>query len=257
VHRFVALNVLQSSREFVVLWCACCSTSRCVLVLQSASSPIALPFLSDGARVHLNPRKPTRHIVAGLATALGGIGAPVHRYNVEQKESSTNYLWAHGSVLRARKEERQSERACSLNSRLMLLVRVLLCSATPWGPLSNTSSLSFLFGDLSVRNGVCARVSSSLRAVGRALATLQEFHHEFVQESDVDSTMQLASARANWAVSKHVSGAARHTCTDGLAHLVQCTPLMRVISTCVCVCLSCVRACLSSLVMCLLACCAS
>lgn len=72
------------------------STSRCVVVLQTGSHPIAVPYFSDGALVHLNPRTPTRHVVAGVASALGGVGAPYQRFDVAKRRSVNTFLWANG-----------------------------------------------------------------------------------------------------------------------------------------------------------------
>jgi len=135
------------------------ATSRCVIVLQTTSAPIALPYMADGAHVFVNPRTPTRHVVAGLATALGGVGAPFQRFLADKRTTVSNYLWAHGAV--------------------------------PWGPFSNSSSLSLLFGDLAVRNGVCARVSAGMRAIARAMQTMRRFHRDFIDATDL-TPLQLS-----------------------------------------------------------------
>ena len=66
------------------------------MVLQTGSHPIAVPYFSDGSLVHLNPRTPTRHVVAGVASALGGVGAPYQRFDVAKRRSVNTFLWANG-----------------------------------------------------------------------------------------------------------------------------------------------------------------
>lgn len=140
------------------------ATSRCVLVLQTASVPIALPYFSDGALVYLNPRRPTRHIVAGLSTALGGLLPPYERFDVVRKRVASNFLWSHGAV--------------------------------PWGPFSNSSSLSLIFADQMVRNSVSSRVSSSMRAVQRAMTMMSEFQREFVENDEMEPAAQKQAQAA-------------------------------------------------------------
>lgn len=72
-----------------------------MVVLQTGAQPIGVPYFADGALVHLNPRTPTRHIVAGLATALGGVGAPFQRFDVIKRRNVNHFLWANGSDARS------------------------------------------------------------------------------------------------------------------------------------------------------------
>jgi hypothetical protein len=160
------------------------TTSRCVLVLQTEMDSVEVPYKSESKPVYLDPRSPTRHVVAGLATALGGVSEPYARFSVEKGSQSYNYLWAIGSVAGTPGND-----VCYLCS---VLIRIPLCcwhycplSAVPWGPLSNSTSLSLLFADLSVRNGVTARISGSMFAVQKAMKSIRDFHAEFIEDSSL------------------------------------------------------------------------
>ena len=57
---------------------------------------------------------------------------------------------------------------------------LFLLSAVPWGPFSNSSSLSLIFADSFVRNHVLSRVSSSMRAIQTAIQLMEAFQGDFI-----------------------------------------------------------------------------
>jgi hypothetical protein len=86
-----------------------------------------------------------------VATALGGVLPPADRFDTSKGRVVRNHLWSVGAV--------------------------------PWGPFSNTPTLSLLQADSIVRNSVTSRVSTSLRAVQRAMDAMRVFEREYVDET--------------------------------------------------------------------------
>ena len=140
-----------------------------VLVLQTGSPAVFLPYFTEDGIVPVNPRSPTRHIVAGIAASLGGITEPFYRYAVERQEMVFDYMWANGRH--------------------------------PFGPFSNTAQLSTIFLDSILRNSVVSRTDASLRVVSDAAQHLQDFTNEYVinpfeeetEFSELDSSLDLWS----------------------------------------------------------------
>ncbi|KAG2433383.1 hypothetical protein HXX76_008444 [Chlamydomonas incerta] len=80
---------------------------------------------------------PTRSIIAGLATALGGVVPPHQRYCTAEHAIVEDWRWAVGAV--------------------------------PWGPYSNYTALSSIFASTARRNLLVSRIEQPLR---RLIATM-------------------------------------------------------------------------------------
>ena len=50
-----------------------------IVVLQTEAENVAVPYFIGATTVMLQPRQSTQHIIAGLATAFGGLAAPTQR----------------------------------------------------------------------------------------------------------------------------------------------------------------------------------
>jgi len=126
-----------------------------VIVLQNASpkndteacsATIQLNFHSQGKAVTLEPRDPTRHIVAGISMALAGLVTPYERVSLQGKLSES-FLWSAGHH--------------------------------PFGPFSNTSSISHLTAHIAQRNYILMQVDEAARTVREALGRVDEFATQY------------------------------------------------------------------------------
>jgi len=75
------------------------SSKNAVLVLQTNSSEVELPYFVGNKRVGLDARQITVPIVAGLAGALGGIVSPSVRLPSLHAAPQEDFTWALGSHL--------------------------------------------------------------------------------------------------------------------------------------------------------------
>lgn len=67
-------------------------------MLQTNATKVSVPFFVEGSSVSLYPNDPTRHIVAGVATALGSMSSPLQRYSSLHDRLVHSHLWAVGCV---------------------------------------------------------------------------------------------------------------------------------------------------------------
>ena len=63
------------------------TSSDAIIVLQTNASAIPLPYTSDNQPVLADARDPTRHALAGLATAVGGLLPPYESLRYRSTES--------------------------------------------------------------------------------------------------------------------------------------------------------------------------
>ncbi|KAL2629904.1 hypothetical protein R1flu_014590 [Riccia fluitans] len=125
------------------------SSHDSVFVLQHGNDSVPLSYGSDTARRHANANSPQRHIIAGLASVVGGIAAPYERASHIHGRPMHNWLWASGHH--------------------------------PFGPFSNTSTISQLLVDTSLRNTIYSRVDMALRKIRDANEKIQAFTSEYLQ----------------------------------------------------------------------------
>lgn len=120
-----------------------------VFVLQHGSEQVSLSYVSETKRRVALPQHADRHIIAGLASVVGGVVAPYEKASHIHGRPVVNWLWASGHH--------------------------------PFGPFSNTSSVSRLLLDTALRNAIYARVDMSLRGIRRATEMVQTFVGEFLR----------------------------------------------------------------------------
>ncbi|RVW19454.1 hypothetical protein CK203_114597 [Vitis vinifera] len=100
-----------------------------VIVLQHQNEKIPL----RKRRRHAIPSQAQRHILAGLASAVGGLSAPYEKASHVHERPIVNWLWSVG--------------------------------CHPFGPFSNTSQMSQMLQDVALRNAIYARVDSALHRI--------------------------------------------------------------------------------------------
>ena len=128
---------------------------------------VPLRFLSNDRVVRARPSEPTRHVVAGVARALGGLAAPHERRSVAHDRRVENWLWSVGHH--------------------------------PFGPFTNCTTLSAALADVARRNAVLSRADTALRAVRRGLAETERFADEFLKPpSPTSFPFRANDARQPW-----------------------------------------------------------
>ncbi|XP_022722292.1 uncharacterized protein LOC111279598 isoform X2 [Durio zibethinus] len=120
-----------------------------VIVLEHQSQKIPLSYVSETERRHAIPSQAQRHILAGLASAVGGLSAPYEKASHIHERPVVNWLWAAG--------------------------------CHPFGPFSNTSQISRMLQDVALRNTIYARVDSALRTIRDTSEAVQSFAAEYLK----------------------------------------------------------------------------
>lgn len=120
-----------------------------VIVLQHQNDKIPLSYVSETERRHAIPSQAQRHILAGLASAVGGLRAPYEKVSHVHERPIVNWLWATG--------------------------------CHPFGPFSNTSQISQMLQDVALRNTIYARVDSALRRIRDTSEAVQTFASEYLK----------------------------------------------------------------------------
>ncbi|KAJ7980405.1 Transmembrane protein [Quillaja saponaria] len=120
-----------------------------VIVLEHQNEKIPLSYVSETERRHALPSQAQRHILAGLASVVGGLSAPYEKASHIHERPVVNWLWATG--------------------------------CHPFGPFSNTSRISQMLYDVALRNTIYARVDSSLRKIRETSEAIQAFAAEYLK----------------------------------------------------------------------------
>ncbi|XP_027330086.1 uncharacterized protein LOC113846247 [Abrus precatorius] len=120
-----------------------------VIVLEHQNEKIPLSYVSETKRRHALPSQAQRHILAGLASVVGGLSAPYYKASHVHERPVVNWLWAAG--------------------------------CHPFGPFSNTSHISQMLRDVALRNSIYARVDSVLRKIRETSETVQAFAAEYLK----------------------------------------------------------------------------
>lgn len=120
-----------------------------VFVLQHPGDPITLSAVSETKKMKAFPNSPQRHIVAGLAAVVGGLVAPYERASHIHDRPVLSWLWASGHH--------------------------------PFGPFSNTSTVSHLLRDTARRNAVYARVHMALKTIKESTDHIQDFISDYLR----------------------------------------------------------------------------
>ncbi|KAK7363464.1 hypothetical protein VNO77_05608 [Canavalia gladiata] len=120
-----------------------------VIVLEHQNEKIPLSYVSETQKRHALPSQAQRHILAGLASVVGGLSAPYEKASHVHERHIVNWLWAAG--------------------------------CHPFGPFSNTSHISQMLRDVALRNSIYARVDSVLRKIRETSETVQVFAAEYLK----------------------------------------------------------------------------
>ncbi|XP_047950932.1 uncharacterized protein LOC125196453 [Salvia hispanica] len=120
-----------------------------VIVLEHQTDKIPLSYVSELQRRHAVPSQVQRHILAGLASVVGGLSAPYEKASHIHSRPVVNWLVTAG--------------------------------CHPFGPFSNTSQLSQLLRDVALRNAVYARVDAALHRIRETSEAVQAFAAEHLK----------------------------------------------------------------------------
>ncbi|KAL0457511.1 UNVERIFIED_CONTAM: hypothetical protein Slati_1090300 [Sesamum latifolium] len=106
-------------------------------------------YVSELERRHAIPSLAQRHVLAGLASVVGGLSAPYEKASHVHERPVVNWLLAAG--------------------------------CHPFGPFSNTSQISQLLRDVALRNTIYARVDSALHRIRETSEAVQAFAAEHLK----------------------------------------------------------------------------
>ncbi|MCL7033682.1 hypothetical protein MKW94_016211 [Papaver nudicaule] len=120
-----------------------------VIVLQHQTEKIPLSYVSETERRYALPSQAQRHIIAGLASAVGGLSAPYEKASHIHERPMLNWLWAAG--------------------------------CHPFGPFSNTSEVSQMLQDVALRSSIYSRVDAALHKIRDTSETVQSFAAEYLK----------------------------------------------------------------------------
>ncbi|XP_060197678.1 uncharacterized protein LOC132626724 isoform X3 [Lycium barbarum] len=115
----------------------------------SCSSLFLWSYVSEIERRYAIPMLAQQHILAGLASVVGGLSAPYEKASHVHERPVVNWLWATG--------------------------------CHPFGPFSNTSQVSQLLKDVALRNTIYARVDSALHRIRETSEAVQAFAAEHLK----------------------------------------------------------------------------
>ncbi|XP_037430615.1 uncharacterized protein LOC119296316 [Triticum dicoccoides] len=114
-----------------------------VIVLEHNNKMIPLSYVSETTRQFAYPSLAQRHILAGLASAVGGLSTPYERASRIHERPIVNWLWSAG--------------------------------CHPFGPFSNSSQISQILQDVALRTTIYARVDAALRKIRDTSESVQSF----------------------------------------------------------------------------------
>ncbi|CAL9113276.1 unnamed protein product [Musa acuminata var. zebrina] len=120
-----------------------------VIVLQHDNEKIPLSYVSETTRQLAFPSLAQQHILAGLASTIGGLSAPYERASHIHERPVINWLWASG--------------------------------CHPFGPFSNSSQISQMLQDVALRITIYAQVDSALRKIRDTSESVQSFAAEHLK----------------------------------------------------------------------------
>ncbi|CAI9776768.1 unnamed protein product [Fraxinus pennsylvanica] len=125
------------------------TSNDAVIVLQHQSEKIPLSYVSEIERRHAIPSQVQRHILAGLASVVGGLSAPYEKASHVHERPVVNWLLAVG--------------------------------CHPFGPFSNTSQISQMLRDVALRNTIYSRVDSALHRIRDTSEAVQAFTADYLK----------------------------------------------------------------------------
>ncbi|XP_020575814.1 uncharacterized protein LOC110021592 [Phalaenopsis equestris] len=139
----VDANLLMEDENLV--W----TSKDVVIILQHDNEKIPLSYVSETTKQYAFPSMAQRHILAGLASAVGGLSAPYERASHIHERPIVNWLWA--------------------------------CGCHPYGPFSNTSKISQMLQDAALRSSIYANVDAALHKIRDTSEAVQSFASEHLK----------------------------------------------------------------------------
>eukprot|EP00742_Colponemidia_sp_Colp-10_P008774 GILJ01009525.1.p1 GENE.GILJ01009525.1~~GILJ01009525.1.p1 ORF type:complete len:770 (+),score=115.28 GILJ01009525.1:103-2310(+) len=119
-----------------------------LLAVQTLAQPMPVAMFSELESMVQDPKSLTRHIIAGVASALGGLLQPTERFSATHGRVINDYIWANGHH--------------------------------PFGVFSKTPHLSQIFIDSILRNSIVSRLNSALRVTRHAIDKIDAFSTSFI-----------------------------------------------------------------------------
>ena len=113
-----------------------------VVILQTRQQ-VQLPYHSYGVSIREDSKDVTRHIVAGLLSALGGVVPPSSHYSPPNHRIIFDFRWSVGHL--------------------------------PWGPFGASSGVSKIYSDQLMRNRVVSMINAAIKHLTEALKELEMF----------------------------------------------------------------------------------
>jgi hypothetical protein len=121
-----------------------------VIVLQTNSTEVPVPFFAQDSPVHVHPNDPTRPVIAGIATALGALNTPLQRYSPLHSRVLQSHMWANGYH--------------------------------PFGPYTTTTGVSRVLVDMVARNAVLSRLDQALKKIHKGIAQVDRFAKRYLYD---------------------------------------------------------------------------
>lgn len=121
-----------------------------VIVLQTNSTEVPVPYFAQDSPVLVHPNDPTRYIIAGIATALGALNTPLQRYSPLHSRVLQSHMWANGHH--------------------------------PFGPYATTTGISRVFVDMVTRNAVLSRLDQALKKIHKSIADVDRFAKRYLYD---------------------------------------------------------------------------
>jgi len=128
--------------------------SEGIIVLQTGSHEVEVPYFDQGRPVTMNARRTTPHIIGGIAMSLAGIVPPNMRANPGGAMGGgapvESHLWSVG--------------------------------AHPWGVFTHSLTISALSLDMGLRNLILRRLDAAQREVWKHVRLLDQFAQEYLYD---------------------------------------------------------------------------
>jgi hypothetical protein len=120
-----------------------------VIVLQTNETAIDVPYFWEHRTNSIDGMNlATRHIIAGIANALGGILEPAQHYSRIHSTIKTDYSWAYGY--------------------------------NPFGNFENTYHMSLIIADSIERAQVLSRIEYSVRSIRELVDGVESFAKDYI-----------------------------------------------------------------------------
>ncbi|KAL6649814.1 hypothetical protein ACP70R_014038 [Stipagrostis hirtigluma subsp. patula] len=162
-----------------------------VIVLEHNNEKIPLSYVSETTRQFAVPSLAQRHILAGLASAFGGLSAPYERASRIHERPMVNWLWAAGChpfgpfSNSSQISQILQDVALCIEYKLSKIESKLCPPLFSYPPLPSTGRFSLSRSNLGDPKGprttIYARVDAALRKIRDASESVQSFASEHLK----------------------------------------------------------------------------